>query len=789
MSALTKTVAERQPSSIGDDENWVNRWRQPKGSRAWFLILSILASIALITGIVHATGGTRLVWTHFMYLPILLAATAFGIPGGLAAAFAGGLALGPYMPMNVEASIAQTPGNWLVRIAFFVLVGVLSGCVSMFLNHQIDQTKATKEQMACVLDHTKDVIFQIDLEGRYTYGNAASQRLTGYSLPQLLQMKMTDLLAPEYRPLMEERLRKKLANSAEEEAFECEIVHRDGHRIWTELVTANVFNQEQKLTAIMGVARDITQRKQAEASLQQSEERFRLIMENLADLVAVLDLDGRRVYNSPSYAPILGDPKQLAGSSSFDQVHPQDAARVKQAFQDTVRTARGQRLQYRLVDQHGNERHIESQGSVILDSAGKVSKVIVVSRDVTERHRSEEILRESETRYRFLFEHNPMPMFIYERGTFRMLAVNEAFVRHYGYSREEALALILTNLYPEDEKSKIAALAPALHGLMYVGEWHHRKRDGSFISVVVSSHDLAYDGREARLAVMSDVTERKRAEDEVRRLHGELQLYAEKLEQRVAERTVELAEARRNAEEANQLKSAFLATMSHELRTPLNSIIGFTGIILQGLAGPLNPEQTKQLEMVRGSARHLLALINDVLDISKIEAGKLDIRWEQVDLRKTMEKAAASVRPQVQQHGLSMTVNLAPNLGLIPGDAQRLEQILLNLLNNAIKFTGKGEVSLTAEIVPAANHATDPLLRVAVADTGIGIKPEDLGKLFQPFRQIDSGLSRRHEGTGLGLAICRRLAEMMGGHIQAASQWGKGSVFTLTLPVKGAAKT
>ena len=239
-----------------------------------------------------------------------------------------------------------------------------------------------------------------------------------------------------------------------------------------------------------------------------------------------------------------------------------------------------------------------------------------------------------------------------------------------------------------------------------------------------------------------------------------------------------LKRALMRAEEADRLKSAFLATMSHELRTPLNSIIGFTGILLQQLAGPLNKEQVKQLGMVQNSSRHLLALINDVLDISKIEAGQMGVTVTRFDLRALMAKVSENIRPQAERKGLSLVVRLASEIGAWESDPRRVEQILLNLLNNAVKFTDRGTVTLTAEVVSEE-------LVVRVADTGIGIKSEDLRQLFQPFRQVDTGLTRQHEGTGLGLAICRRLAGLLGGVINAASDWGKGSVFTFTLPKKG----
>ncbi len=241
-----------------------------------------------------------------------------------------------------------------------------------------------------------------------------------------------------------------------------------------------------------------------------------------------------------------------------------------------------------------------------------------------------------------------------------------------------------------------------------------------------------------------------------------------------------LKKALEQAKEADRIKSAFLATMSHELRTPLNSIIGFTGILLQDLAGPLNSEQRKQLNMVQGSSRHLLALINDVLDLSKIEAGQMKVTIDRFDLSETIARVAESIRPLAVKKGLALNVHIAPEVGACTSDSRRVEQIILNLVNNAVKFTDRGEVSLDACLESSQ-------FRLSVADTGIGIKSEDLGVLFQPFVQVDTGLTRQHEGTGLGLAICRRLADLLGGEIHAESEFGKGSIFTLTLPEEGKA--
>ena len=239
----------------------------------------------------------------------------------------------------------------------------------------------------------------------------------------------------------------------------------------------------------------------------------------------------------------------------------------------------------------------------------------------------------------------------------------------------------------------------------------------------------------------------------------------------------EILRAKELAESADRIKSAFLASMSHELRTPLNSIIGFTGILLQGLAGPLNEEQKKQMGMLQKSARHLLQLINDVLDISKIEAGQLSLSIERYDLFESLNSVLQIIRPMAEKKGLKLVVDIDSGVRHIVSDRRRVEQILINLVNNAIKFTDHGEVRIKSTV-------DEMRLVTSITDTGIGISAHNITTLFEMFRQIDTGMARSYEGTGLGLSICRRLVEMLGGEIWATSEGEqKGSTFTFTLPL------
>jgi len=284
----------------------------------------------------------------------------------------------------------------------------------------------------------------------------------------------------------------------------------------------------------------------------------------------------------------------------------------------------------------------------------------------------------------------------------------------------------------------------------------------------------------------------------LRKSRDDLQQWGEELERRVQERTVELEQRSQELadtnvrleektveleqvnirlQEVDRLKDVFLASMSHELRTPLNSIIGFTGIILQGMSGEVNEEQGKQLTMVKVNANHLLSLINDILDVSKIEAGKVKLSLDEFRLEDVVAEVVEALSPAAREKGLELLVEVPEGITLF-SDRRRVEQVLMNLLSNAVKFTDQGSVKIAAR-VPG-----DGRIEVSVIDTGTGIKEEDMVRLFQPFQQVDPSLTKEREGTGLGLHLSRKLAGLLGGDIWAKSEYGRGSEFTFTIPLR-----
>jgi signal transduction histidine kinase len=301
------------------------------------------------------------------------------------------------------------------------------------------------------------------------------------------------------------------------------------------------------------------------------------------------------------------------------------------------------------------------------------------------------------------------------------------------------------------------------------------RKEGEEIPIEESGAPIMNGDKEVSgiVLVFHDVTEHKLFE-------RNLKEYNSKLEEKVKERTSELMLAKEQAESADRLKTSFLLTMSHELRTPLNSIIGFSGILNRELAGPLNEEQKKQTTMIFQSGRHLLHLVNDILDMSKIEVGQLQINIEPFEIGKAINQVVEIEKPYAEKKGLVLNVYRPEGTIIIESDPARFQQVILNLVHNAVKFTNSVTVSVHYGLEDNNN------IYVSVSDTGIGIKEENIPKLFISFSRVqDDDLVRSHEGTGsgLGLAISRKIIDLLHGSIDVKSIYGKGSVFKVTLPL------
>jgi PAS domain S-box-containing protein len=387
-----------------------------------------------------------------------------------------------------------------------------------------------------------------------------------------------------------------------------------------------------------------------------------------------------------------------------------------------------------------------------------------------ERELAEEALRESEERYRRIVETAQEGIWIIDINN-RTAFANRKMAEMLGYTADEMVGSPLDAFL--DESAKVAAAAEVKRrrqGLKKRHDTELRRKDGTTLWAIVSKNAM-FD-REARytgtLWMVTDITDRKHAEEERAQLLAREHATRQRLE-----------ESNRQLARATQTKSEFLATMSHELRTPLNSIIGFSELLLDDPGdGPAPSARQRFVSNILQSGRHLLGLVNDILDLTKVEAGRMELRPATFELAASLRAVEAAIRPLAEKKGLTLVTRVSPKISNIYADEGKFKQVLYNLLSNAVKFTPEGgQVQTTARLA----HG---LIRVTVSDTGIGIAGEDQERIFEAFQQLDSSSARRHEGTGLGLALAQRLVELQGGRIWVESEPGKGSSFGFTVPLR-----
>ena len=373
-----------------------------------------------------------------------------------------------------------------------------------------------------------------------------------------------------------------------------------------------------------------------------------------------------------------------------------------------------------------------------------------------ERSLTLEALRKSEEQYRMLFESNPHPMWVHDADTLVFLAVNDASINHYGYSKDEFLRMTILDICDPDHLAGLSCDWQRIQEKFeetYV--WVHRKKDGTIAEVECRSHAFQFGGRPAKLVLADDISERRESE--------------------------ELRIAKDAADAANLAKSKFLANMSHELRTPLNAIIGYSEMLQEDAEDQGLQEFLPDLGKIQLAGRHLLGLINDILDLSKIEAGKMPLYLERFDLSAMIDEVMNTVQPIVQKNQNRLVLECAENLGTMFADQTKTRQVLFNLLSNATKFTERGNIRLEVTC-----HSVEDIdwIKFRVQDTGIGMTLEQMQRVCAPFTQADASTTRRYGGTGLGLAISLEYCRMMGGDISVESVLGQGSTFTIQLPAE-----
>jgi PAS domain S-box-containing protein len=497
--------------------------------------------------------------------------------------------------------------------------------------------------------------------------------------------------------------------------------------------------------------------KETESTPQPADEQLRLqsaAVQAAANTIVITDRAGKIIWVNPaftehtgySFAEALGRNPRLLKSGKQDAAFYQgmwETILAGKVWHDTIINRR----------KDGTLSRDDLTITPITDATGAITHFVGIKQDITERAHAQEVLQASERRYRRLFESAKDGILILDAGSGKIVDVNPFLIEMLGYSREDFLGKELWQLgfFRDVLESKAAFVELQKQGYIRYDDLPLKTRDGTVKQVEFVSNTYLVDGSRVIQCNVRDITEHKRT---------------------LREKNIELGNA-------NLAKDRFLANMSHELRTPLNAIIGFTGTLLMGLPGPLNADQEHQLSIVQTSARLLLSLINDLLDLAKVESGKVEVKYEPIICQNVVAEVAAALRPLAQKKGLDFKVKAPKARVRVESDRRILSQILINLANNAIKYTDKGKVQIELG-TQRSNGRT--LTSIDVSDSGIGIRPEDKEKLFQAFQQVDD--HHLGEGTGLGLYLSQKLAVLISGRIELKSEYGKGSVFRLLIPEK-----
>jgi PAS domain S-box-containing protein len=577
---------------------------------------------------------------------------------------------------------------------------------------------------------------------------------------------------------------------------ECRTIRPDGSIRWIGGEGFPVKNELGEVRAIAAIWRDVTERKRADAALQESEARFRQLAENIEEIFLLGNATMTKLeYISPAFEAVMGwapGPFYENGTLLLEHTHPEDRDTLLTTLR-TIRSGQAARSQCRMIRPDGSVRWIGGEGYPVRNRRGEVHGIAAIWRDITERKHTEE----EKTALLDVAEEITGTLELSEildrvhRRVVELLPCDTAFTFYsdperrvaplagqYGAS-DEVVAEVRATF--EFRLGDPIAVELATGRTVLINEIHdqpwlpsdrlERLNISAMVGVPLIVRERVYG---ACFAAHFTSSGRKFDAAQVKRFEGVMRLLA------LACQSADLHEqAKRLLEEAvaaNRHKSAFLANMSHELRTPLNAIIGFSEVLSDKIFGELNDKQAEYITDIHGSGQHLLSLINDILDLSKIAAGRVELSPSEFDLPEAFDNALVLMKERANRGGVTLHKELEADVGVITADERKVKQVLINLLTNAVKFTPEG-----GSVTLRGRYSDDEVV-ISVIDTGIGIKKEDRELIFQEFRQVDGEHTRKHEGTGLGLALSKRLVELHGGRMWVESEPGKGSTFTFTLP-------
>ncbi len=665
--------------------------------------------------------------------------------------------------------------------------------------------RESEENYRTIVETTNEGIWVVDTETRTTYINGKMAEMLGYSPEEMIGKKSSEFMDEEGKArlgLLLERRRQGI-----NENYEIKFLRKNGSPLWTITSASPLRDKEGKFAGSLGMLADITERKQVEEALRESEERFRSAFEDSAIAMALTALDGRLLNVNISFCQMLMfSDSELIGHRFIEFTHPDDLE-VNRAGMDALVSGSSPTFQMekRYIRKDGRIIWVDMSTASVRNAEGKPLYLVTHVQDITKRKDAEEALRKSEEQYRTIVETANEGIWIIDAEA-RTTYINEKMAKMLGYGPEEIIGRCSFDFLDEENRAaSTLRLKERKLGVKSNPEVKYIRKDGMPLWTISNVTPLTDNSGKfaGALGMVTNITERKRMEEDLRKSHDEL-------EQRIQERTAELSDAKENlevineelqveiteheetekdlllakeaAEAAAQAKSDFMANMSHEIRTPMNAVIGMTSLLLDDRT--LNPEQRDFMETIRMSGDALMVIINDILDFSKMQENKVILEDQPYDLGNCVEEAFDLVAKQASEKNLNLAHIIDKSVpGIIIGDPNRLRQILSNLLSNAVKFTDCGEVKLS---VSARELNGTHEIRFALQDTGIGISRDQMDKLFQPFSQADATVAANYGGTGLGLVISKRLAELMDGKIWAESEPGKGSTFYFTIKAETA---